>query len=132
MKINGIPDLFKENVLSSKKTDKNYGFKQIVDIKMNEINAAAFPASESNRTDVIERGNKILNLLNDYAIKLTHPSRTLKEIDPLVKRIEREVSVIESGSAGKTSNDKELEKIINDLVVTAHVATFKFRRGDYI
>ena len=132
MKIDGVSGLFKENGLSSKKIDKNYGFKRIFDKKINEITAAAIPDSASTKTDVIKRGNKILNLLDDYVIKLTHPSRTLKEIEPLVRCIEREVNVIESEVAGKTSDDNELEKIMNDLVVTARVATFKFHRGDYI
>ena len=131
MKINTIPGLFKENSVSFKKIDRNFGFKQLFDIKMNEITAAANSASARSRTRVIERGNKLLDLLDDYARKLTHPSRTLKEIDPLVKRIERELSGIESEFSGKTFTENGLEKIINDLVVTAHVAAFKFRRGDY-
>ena len=82
--------------------------------------------------EVEENSDKIIHLLNDYARELTDPSKTLKNIEPLVESIRKEVSLIEAKTADKTHDDTELERFVKDLAVTANVAVFKFYRGDYI
>jgi len=129
MKISKIDDLFKPNLSSSNKTDSNHGFKQIFDRTLNEINA---PGPVDDKINVIEHGDKILNLLDDYARQLTDPGKTLKDIGPLVDRIEKEVRLIETEAAAKVHDDQELQTIIKDLSITANVAVLKFQRGDYI
>lgn len=132
MDINRIYDSFQEQLSSPKKVESDSGFKQVFDKKINEINAATIPTSVGSKADVIKQGDKILTLLDDYARELADPAKTLKDMGPLVKNIEKEVSLIEAESADKVHNDKALEKIIKDLAVTANVAAYKFHRGDYI
>lgn len=132
MDINKIYDSFSGQLSSSKKVDSDNGFKQVFDKKINEVNAATMLSPVGNKADVIEHGDKILNLLDDYTRELVDPAKTLKDIGPLVKNIEKEVNLIQAESADKVHNDKELEKIIKDLTVTANVAVYKFHRGDYI
>ena len=132
MNINKIDHLLKTDISSSKRTDTADGFKQIFDRTLNEINATTAPAPVDGKTNVIEQGDKLLNLLDDYARQLTDPSKTLKDIGPLVERIEKEVSSIETQAAANVKNDQNLEAIIKDLAVTANVAVLKFHRGDYI
>ena len=119
----------KPNLPSSKKTGGNQEFKQIFDRTLNEINA---PGPVDDKINVIEHGDKILNLLDDYARQLTDPGKTLKDIGPLVDRIEKEVRLIETEAAAKVHDDQELQTIIKDLSITANVAVLKFQRGDYI
>lgn len=132
MNINKIDQLPKTDLSSSKKTDTDNGFKQIFDRTLNQINAPAAPAAVDGKTNVIEQGDKILNLLDDYARQLNDPNKTLKDIGPLVEKIEKEVNSIETQAAMNVKNDHKLEAIIKDLAVTANVAVLKFHRGDYI
>ena len=132
MDISKIYDSLQGQQSSSKKVDTGNRFKQVFDKKLNEINATIKTPPIGSRSDVIEQGDKILNLLDDYARGLADPAKTLKDIGPLVKSIEKEVSLIKTGASEKIHNDKELEKLIKDLAVTANVALFKFHRGDYI
>jgi hypothetical protein len=132
MDITKIYDSFQGQPLSSKKVDSDCGFKQVFDKKINEMNAAPVCTPPDGKADLIKNGDKILNLLDDYTRELADPAKTLKDIGPLVKIIEKEVSSIQDKSADIVHNDSVLEKIINDLAVTAHVAVYKFHRGDYI
>ena len=132
MDIHRIYDLFQGQRSSPGKVDSDCGFKQIFDKKINEINSETMSTSIGSKADVIKQGDKILNLLDDYTSELADPAKTLKDIGPLVKNIEKEVSLIEAESADVVNNDKALKKIIEDLAVTANVAVYKFHRGDYI
>lgn len=132
MNINRIDDLMKGQQPSPKKADSDVGFKQVFDKKMNEINEATMSSSMSSKAEAVQHGDKILTLLDDYTKELADPAKTLKDIMPLVKNIEKEVSLIESESARALHDDKSLKRIIKDLAVTANVAIYKFHRGDYI
>jgi hypothetical protein len=132
MDINRIYDLIQGQQSSPKKMDSDCGFKQVFDKKINEINEATMSKSMGSKADVIKHGDKILNLLDDYTRDLADPAKTLKDIGPLVKNIEKEVSLIEAESADAVHNDEALKKIIKDMAVTANVAVYKFHRGDYI
>ena len=132
MDITRIYDSFQGQPSSSKKVDGDCGFKQVFDKKINEMNAATMNTPVSSKADLIKNGDKILSLLDDYTRELADPAKTLKDMEPLVKIIEKEVSLIQDKSADIVHNDKALEKIIKDLAVTANVAVYKFHRGDYI
>jgi hypothetical protein len=112
--------------------DSDCGFKQVFDKKINEMNAATMNTPPDVKADLIKNSDKILNLLDDYTKELADPAKTLKDIGPLVKVIEKEVSLIQDKSAHIVHNDNVLEKIIKDLAVTANVAVYKFHRGDYM
>jgi hypothetical protein len=63
---------------------------------------------------------------------LNDTNKTLKDIAPLVASIKEEADSIERENQDKLQHDKELERFIKELSVTANVAMFKFHRGDYI
>ena len=132
MDINEIGDVCKVRSLSSQKINKDNGFKKIFDRKLAEIHGATSKTSLDFKGGVLEQGDKILHLLDDYARELTDPAKTLKDIEPLVESIRKEVCLIEAEAAEKVRNDYELESFIKDLAVTANVAVFKFHRGDYV
>ena len=132
MNINKINPFQKNDLPSPQKTDTAKGFKEIFDRTLNEVNATTAPAPVDSKKNVIEHGDKLLNLLDDYARQLNDPGKTLKDIGPLVEKIEKEVSLIETQATATVKNDQKLEAIIKDLAVTANVAVLKFHRGDYI
>jgi len=132
MDINSIKNLSEAGFPSSHEINKDKGFGEIFDRKIAELNATETLIPDGGKADVIEHGNRILNLLDDYASELSDPRKTLKHIEPLVETIEKEAGLIETETAEKVQNDSELEMIIKDLTVTANVAAFKFNRGDYV
>ena len=132
MDISKIYNISQGQLSSSKKVDTDNGFKQIFDQKLNEISETTITSPMESKSDVIEQGDRILNLLDDYARGLADPDKTLKDIGPLVERIEKEVCLIEAEASDKVKNDQELEKFIKNLAVTANVAVYKFHRGDYV
>jgi len=132
MNIHEIDNLYQAKSLSSQKTNKDNKFKQIFNQKLTEIHSTTPQTSLDCKRDVLNQSDKILHLLDDYARELTDPAKTLKDIEPLVESIRKEVNSIEAEAAEKVYNDNELERIIKDLTITANVAISKFHRGDYV
>ena len=132
MDINKIDHSYQEKVGSSTSKTKENGFKKVFDQKMNEINGTLPQSLLEGKSNVLKQGDKILNLLDDYGRVLTNPAMTLKEIEPLVERIEEEVSLFEIKAAQAGHDDKALDRLTHDLATTAQVALYKFRRGDFI
>ena len=131
MDINKIDNSFQAKLSSTAKVDDNQ-FKQIFDKKLDELHTTPSLSPVDSKSDVIVQSEKILNLLDNYAGELADPSRTLKDIRPLVDSIEKEVTLMESEAANKVQNDETLDRLVKDLAVTAKVAMYKFHRGDYI
>ena len=131
MDINKIDNSFLAKLSSTAKVDDNQ-FKQIFDKKLDELHTTPSLSPVDSKSDVIVQSEKILNLLDNYAGELADPSRTLKDIRPLVDSIEKEVTLMESEAANKVQNDETLDRLVKDLAVTAKVAMYKFHRGDYI
>jgi hypothetical protein len=130
--ITKINHSIQEKVELSTKKNRENGFKKVFDQKLNEINGTVPQNLLEGKANVLNQGDKILNLLEDYGRVLTDPAMTLKEIEPLVERIEKEVSLFEVDAAEVGHDDKALDRLTRDLAVTAQVALFKFRRGDYL
>jgi hypothetical protein len=104
------------------------GFKRVFDQKMNEMHSQAVAHSSAH---VLEKSEGLLSLLETYARDLSDPDTPLSDIEPLVRRIKEEVSVIEAEASEKGYGDRELENLVNEVSVTANVAAFKFHRGDF-
>ncbi len=129
MDINRVHNLHHGKPSASERVKRGDEFKQIFDHKLDEVGLGDL---KNSRADIVRQGDKILALLDDYAQQLIDPTRRFKDIEPLVERIKREVGVIEGEVLTQFPHDKDLERLIRDLAVTANVAVFKFQRGDYI
>jgi hypothetical protein len=132
MDINKVDNSFRSALSSTKKADCNHQFKQIFDRKLDELNGAGSVSCIDHKRNVMAQGDKILSLLDNYSGALADPTKSLKDIRPLVDSIEKEIGLIESKAENQTHDDKALDKIVKDLAVTAKVAMYKFHRGDYI
>jgi len=115
---------------SSKET-KDKGFEKIFQTTLSRIDATNPYQPSDTKSDILRHGDKILSLLDDYAGHLNDPKKTLRDIEPLVGEIEKEVRFIEAETAEKSQNDEELQELINNLVLTANVNIYKFYRGDF-
>ena len=73
----------------------------------------------------------MINLLDRYRKKLADPHINMKQIDPFIQEMTREIgnlaSLLESLPA-----DDGLRNILNHTLVTASLEISKFYRGDYI
>ena len=132
MDINKVDNSFRSALSSTQKADCDHQFKQIFDQKMDELKGAESVSCIDQKRNVMVQSEKILNLLDHYAGELADPSRSLKDIRPLVDSIEKEVTLMESEAVNKVQNDETLDRLVKGLAVTAKVAMYKFHRGDYI
>jgi hypothetical protein len=132
MDVNEINKGYQLQFSSEKKIQGDKGFKQVLDRKLAEIHETISPVPLDCREDMLEKSDKILYLLDEYAKRLSDPRKTLRDIEPLVERIREEVSTIETEPTEIISHDHELERLLKDVTVTANVAILKFDRGDYI
>ncbi|MBT8374692.1 MAG: hypothetical protein KJN80_07265 [Deltaproteobacteria bacterium] len=87
--------------------------------------------SPTQNSSIIERIENLLNILDDYQKKLKDPDTSLKEIDPIIKQMEKEkenlAPVLES-----IKKDDGLKNVLNQVLVTSALETMKFNRGDYV
>ncbi len=94
------------------------------------------PWVDSGGTDgkaqMLSRGDGILTLLETYAADLEDPCKTLKQMAPLVEAIDHEVTRLEKSANDQFSRDEALMEWVNELSLTARVATVKFHRGDFL
>ena len=132
MDINKVDNSFQAALSSTKKADSNHQFKQIFDQKLDEINETESISPVDDKKNIMVQSEKILNLLDRFSGALADPTKSLRDISPLVDSIEKEVGSIESKTENQVNVDKALDKIVKDLAVTAKVAMYKFHRGDFI
>jgi len=132
MKIDQIDHLYHGKLSSPEKTTKGEGFKKIFENRLAEIGQTASQLPHGSNAEILKRSERVLDLLDEYASGLNDTNKTLKDIEPLVASIKEEADSIQRESQDKLHHDKELERFIKELSVTANVAMFKFHRGDYI
>ena len=91
------------------------------------------PASSSlsDHQFAANRIEDMINLLDRYREKLADPRITMKQIDPVIREMTREMEnltpVLDSLPA-----DQALKNILNQTLVTVSLEISKFYRGDYI
>ncbi|MBT8351814.1 MAG: hypothetical protein KJO26_11365 [Deltaproteobacteria bacterium] len=87
--------------------------------------------SPTQNSSIIERIENLLNILDEYQKKLKDPDASLKEIDPIIKQMEKEkenlAPLLES-----IKEDDGLKNVLNQVLVTSALETMKFNRGDYV
>ena len=87
--------------------------------------------SPTQNKSIIERVENLLNILDEYQEKLKDPGISLKEIDPIIKQMEREKKNLAPVLDSIVEGDG-LKNILNQTLVTSSLETIKFNRGDYI
>ena len=132
MDINKIGNFSPAQLSLPSKTQAPGSFREIYQDRLTAISPADSQFPIDAKTDLINQGDKVLDLLDVYSDELRNPEKTLKEIDPLATAIEEELNVFESKRADHPDVDKEMDGFAEALTITANVALLKFRRGDFI
>ncbi len=88
-------------------------------------------ASMPNRQSVVSGTEDMINLLDRYREQLADPRVPLKEIDPVIQEISREMENLTPVLESLPDGDG-LKTILNRALVTASMEISKFYRGDYI
>ena len=134
-KTKALPPAGKEFGAILKETVKNSTTAGLAPLQTTFINSlpGLQPAS-SSLSDHQFAANSIedmINLLDRYREKLADPRITMKQIDPVIREMTREIEnlapVLDSLPA-----DEGLKNILNQTLVTVSLEISKFYRGDYI
>ncbi len=101
---------------------------------LNEAAGKAAPAREPGRVNPeagwLERGERLLDALDDYRRQLADGRTPLKALYPAVQRVEDAAARFETGPAQDAA--PELAGIIEEARITAQVALMKYHRGDLL
>ena len=115
----------------NKKLERDAGFKKLFDLKLSEVEQTTLSDPIDNRKKVLDHGNRLLNLLDDYGRMMLDPSKTSLDMEPVIGHIEKEIERMEAEAADRVPDDKTLSDLINDLSIVANVAISKYHRGDF-
>ena len=90
--------------------------------------APIVPSDQIYAADSIE---DMINILDGYREKLADPRITMKQIDPDIREMTREIENL-APVLDLLPADEGLRNILNQTLVTASLEISKFYRGDYI
>jgi hypothetical protein len=86
----------------------------------------------SGSKEVLAKGiGRMLDALESYQGLLASPASSLRDMVPLVNRIETDLEKLSSIGQPLSDNDP-LKEILNQTLITAGVEVTRFNRGDYI
>ena len=88
-------------------------------------------SSKWDKQFALDRVENLIGLLDQYRCKLADPGVTLKNIDPIIMKIDQETENL-TPILDSLPEDEDLKNIINQTLVTASLEVSKFYRGDYI
>ncbi len=118
---------------ASKQQKPSDVFEQIYNQKLAAVSKTELPTQLDAKQGLIDQSNRVLDLLDEYVQELRNPEKSLKEIDPLIQIIQKEVDLVEAKASDPlVAGDDGIEGLVQDLTVTANVALLKFHRGDFI
>lgn len=89
------------------------------------------PFSPVEKTRIIDRVEKFLNILDEYHRELGNPQVTLNDIYPLINNMTAEKEDLISSFNSLPDGDK-LKEILNRTLITSSIEIIKFNRGDYL
>ena len=80
---------------------------------------------------IVEQTENFLDILEEYRNKLLDPQDTLRDIHPLIQRMETEQEVL-APVFNSIPPGNGLKDILNDALITSSLEVIKFNRGDYV
>ncbi len=92
----------------------------------------AFPSvSPAGDDDLVQQVEDFLDTLENYQLKLMDPDTSLKELSPLVDRIQSEGEKLTDALQGLQAGDG-MQDILSQMLITSSLEVIRFNRGDYI
>jgi hypothetical protein len=132
MDISKVGNFSPAQLSTSGKTQETGSFREIYQDQLTSISPMDAQQPIDAKQDLMDQGDRVLDLLDVYTAELGNPEKTLKDIDPLATAIEEEMNVFTSKWDDQPHVDEEMEGFAEALTITANVALVKFRRGDFI
>ena len=98
------------------------------DVKsLGEIAATTLPQLQTvSPAGVIQKTDKLLDLLDNYSKDIDDPDKTLKDVEPLIDTIKKDASVLLAEADKALPGDGDLKRIAREAAVTANVEYIKF------
>jgi len=84
-----------------------------------------------DREEIVGRLLRFLDIMDEYAAKLGNPRVTLKEISPLIAKIEAEKDDLKQLAETLPPFD-EIRGLVDETLIRSSVEVIKYNRGDYI
>jgi len=109
---------------TSSESEKPQMINTISNIQLNPLFAI-------QNSPIVERTEKFLDILEEYQGKLNDPQTSLRDIDPLIQRIQTEKETL-APVLNSLSPGDGLKDILNDALITSSLEIMKFNRGDYV
>lgn len=116
----------------SAKIEDNKSFREVLQLRISQTNPASSATGPDSKAVFLEQSERVLDLLDDFAQALADPQKTLRDLEPLVQKMEGEVKPLEAASGSQGESDQSLSRLMNDVSLLASVALMKFHRGDYL
>jgi hypothetical protein len=116
----------------SDKIEHNTSFREVLQLRISQTNPASSATGPESKAAVLGQGERVLDLLDDFAQALADPQKTLKDLEPLVLKMEAEAEPLKTAPGSEGDSDQGLPGLVGDVSLLAHVALMKFRRGDYL
>ena len=79
----------------------------------------------------VERAERAITLLEEYAERLGQPGFSLKELQPSLTALEQEAKGL-ADIADRLEPDDELHGIVQEVLMRVAAESVKFNRGDYL
>ena len=124
---NNFKAILNDSMASTLKSDVGIGRAPMVG-NMAEIQFR--PLASSNENSVIERTEKLLDMLDNYREKLQDPEVSLDAIYPLVSEMDRKRENLTSTLNSLPDGDR-LRDILSETMITSSLEVARFKRGDY-
>jgi hypothetical protein len=99
---------------------------------LGEIPSFNLKIEDSSVGDVEKSTDQLLTMLEQFAKDLSDPSKSLKDIEPLIQGIKENADLLSSSVKNDSESGKALKTIAEQSSVLANVEYMKFMRGDYV
>jgi hypothetical protein len=108
-------------------------FPQLNDVAPTLRTEAAAPSQALTplQKEGVERAERAINLLEEYAERLGQPQTSLKELQPSLAALEQEAKGL-AEVADRLDPDDQLHGIVQEVLMRVAAESVKFNRGDYL
>jgi hypothetical protein len=121
-----------KRLTSKTRIEDNTSFREVLQLRISQTNPASSATGPDVKAAFLEQGERVLDLLDDFAQALGDPQKTLRELEPLVLKMEGEAKPLELAPDSEGGSDQSLSRLMSDVSLLANVTLVKFRRGDYL
>ena len=91
----------------------------------------SFTTMPIDREEAVSRVSQFLDIMEEYSIKLSTKKCSLRDIAPLVSRIETGIEELRILSRSLPDDDS-IKEILDQSLIRSSVEVIKFNRGDYL